>query len=100
MIPCSCGKNYIRETGRNISTRVSEHIRSMKKGDIRGSAVAEHSLDSDSTHYIRFGKVTVLAREKSFRFFVPHKVRKAIEISRHQNFNHDCGWSGLCRLNF
>lgn len=90
MIPCSCGKNYIGETGRNISTRLTEHMRSMRKLDSRGSAVTEHSLSSGSTHYIRFDKVSVLAREK---FFVPRKVREAIEIGRHPNFNRDTGWS-------
>ena len=90
LIPCSCGKNYIGETGRNVSTRLSEHIRSMKKQDDRGSAVAEHSMNSDSTHYIRFDKVSVLAREK---FYIQRKVREAIEISRRPNFNRDSGWS-------
>lgn len=89
-IPCSCGKSYIGETGRNIATRISEHIRSMKNRDSRGSAVTEHILDSDSTHYIRFDKVTVLSKEK---FVVQRKVREAIEISRYPNFNRDCGWS-------
>ncbi|XP_052742159.1 uncharacterized protein LOC112052261 [Bicyclus anynana] len=88
-IPCDCGRSYIGETRRNISTRVKEHIRSMKNVDTDGSAIAEHVLASGTTHYIRFDKASVLSREK---FLVPRKIREAIEISRHPNFNRDHGW--------
>ncbi|KAI8433700.1 hypothetical protein MSG28_015695 [Choristoneura fumiferana] len=48
--------------------RVSEHIRSMRKQDDKGSAVAEHSMNSDSTHYIRFDKFRrVVARAERRR---------------------------------
>ncbi|KAI5646808.1 hypothetical protein NE865_01063 [Phthorimaea operculella] len=67
-IPCECGKSYIGETQRHVSTRVTEHIRSVKNRNTLQSAIAEHSLDSDANHYIRFDKAAVLAREK---FFVP-----------------------------
>lgn len=88
-IPCDCGKSYIGETRRNISTRLTEHIRSVRNLDVEKSAVAEHALISESSHYLRFDKTSVLAREK---FFVPRKIREAIEISRHPNFNRDRGW--------
>ncbi|XP_013142202.1 PREDICTED: uncharacterized protein LOC106106200 [Papilio polytes] len=88
-IPCDCGENYIGETGRNIKTRLSEHIRSIRKLDSNTSAVAEHALVSDMKHYIRFDKVKVLAREKNF---VSRKLREAIEISRRPNYNRDKGW--------
>ncbi|KAI5646097.1 hypothetical protein NE865_01990 [Phthorimaea operculella] len=88
-IPCECGKSYIGETQRHVSTRVTEHIRSVKNRNTLQSAIAEHSLDSDANHYIRFDKAAVLAREK---FFVPRKIREAIEISRRPNFNRDSGW--------
>ncbi|XP_063538670.1 uncharacterized protein LOC134747923 [Cydia strobilella] len=45
-IPCDCGKSYIGETGRNVSTRLLEHIRSVKKMECSNSAVAEHALDT------------------------------------------------------
>lgn len=88
-IPCDCGKSYIGETRRNIATRLTEHIRSVKNLETDKSAVAEHALTQDSRHYIRFDKTSVLAREK---FFVPRKIREAIEINRHPNFNRDQGW--------
>lgn len=87
-IPCECGKSYIGETRRNIATRLTEHIRSVKNVDTGTSAVAEHAQESN--HFLRFDKVSVLAKEK---FMVPRKVREAIEISRHPNFNRDGGWS-------
>ncbi|XP_013142387.1 PREDICTED: uncharacterized protein LOC106106354 [Papilio polytes] len=89
-IPCDCGRNYIGETGRNIKTRLTEHIRSIRKLDSNASAVAEHALASDMSHYIRFDKVKVLAREKHF---VSRKLREAIEISRRPNYNRDKGWA-------
>ncbi|KAF9793615.1 hypothetical protein SFRURICE_015772 [Spodoptera frugiperda] len=71
MIPCDCVSSYIGETRRNITTRLKEHIRSVKNRV--------------------FDKVSVLAREK---YFVPRKVREAIEISRRPNFNRlDGGWA-------
>ncbi|XP_045534547.1 uncharacterized protein LOC123721120 [Papilio machaon] len=88
-IPCDCGKSYIGETGRNINTRLTEHIRCMRKLDSNTSAVAEHALTSNS-HYIRFDRVKVLARDKNF---VSRKLLEAIEIRRRPNFNRDKGWS-------
>lgn len=89
-IPCDCGKSYIGETGRNINTRLAEHIRSVRKMDCNSSAVAEHAHSSDTSHFIRFDKVKVLAREKNF---VSRKLAEAIEIDRRPNFNRDKGWS-------
>lgn len=89
MIPCECGKCYIGETRRNIKTRLTEHIRSVKNLDVEKSAVAEHACQSNATHFIRFDKATVLSREK---FWAPRKIREAIEIGRHATFNRDRGW--------
>ncbi|CAH0694350.1 unnamed protein product [Spodoptera exigua] len=90
MIPCDCGSNYIGETRRNITTRLKEHIRSVKNRDTHTSAVAEHACSTGTAHFLRFDKVSVLAREK---YFVPRKLREAIEISRRPNFNRDGGWA-------
>ncbi|CAH0693921.1 unnamed protein product [Spodoptera exigua] len=90
MIPCDCGSSYTGETRRNIATRLKEHIRSVKNRDTHTSAVAEHACSTGTAHFLRFDKVSVLAREK---YFVPRKVREAIEISRRPNFNRDGGWA-------
>ncbi|XP_048004313.1 uncharacterized protein LOC125240463 [Leguminivora glycinivorella] len=88
-IPCDCGRAYVGETGRNVSARLSEHIRSVKNMDTRNSAVAEHAYDTGASHFIRFDRARLLVREKCF---VPRKVLEAIEIGRRPNFNRDGGW--------
>jgi hypothetical protein len=88
-IPCGCGKAYVGETGRNVSTRLLEHIRNVKKMDVRNSAVAEHACDTGASHFIRFDMARLLVREKGY---VPRKIREAIEIGRRPNFNRDGGW--------
>jgi hypothetical protein len=47
-IPCECGKKYsIGETGRPLNTRITEHKRNTKMGEIFKSKIAEHSWDED-----------------------------------------------------
>ncbi|KAF9798321.1 hypothetical protein SFRURICE_009686 [Spodoptera frugiperda] len=96
MIPCDCGSSYM-ETRRNITTRLKEHIRSVKNRDTHTSAIAEHACSAGTAHFLRFDKVSVLAREK---YFVPRKVREAIEISRpshSQSFQLEW-WAGINHL--
>ena len=40
---CDCQASYIGETGRNLSTRLTEHKRATKNGDINNH-IAEHHL--------------------------------------------------------
>lgn len=47
-IPCSCGKYYIRKTGRSLQARVKEHCTDIKHGWVKRLALAEHSQDSGS----------------------------------------------------
>ena len=48
-IKCSnCQDTYIGETGRNITTRPSEHKRATKKGDLNNN-IAEHHLKTSHT---------------------------------------------------
>nr|XP_054773554.1 uncharacterized protein LOC129281659 [Lytechinus pictus] len=42
-IPCSCGKVYIGETGRNLTTRLKEYQNSYNKGEWEKSAIAKHA---------------------------------------------------------
>ncbi|KAF9807973.1 hypothetical protein SFRURICE_017145 [Spodoptera frugiperda] len=60
---------------------------------IARTILVEHACSAGTTHFLRFDKVSVLAREKYFLYFVPRKVREAIEISRRPNFNRDGGWA-------
>ena len=46
-IPCSCGKVYIGETGRDLTTRLKEHKAHGRKGEYDKSAIVKHSTDLD-----------------------------------------------------
>ena len=48
-IHCSdCQATYIGETGRNLTTRLTEHKRATKKGDLNNN-IAEHHLKTNHT---------------------------------------------------
>ncbi len=83
--PCSCGKVYIGETKRTISTRLKEHERHCRLGHVSQSALAEHRLSTG--HSIEFDRLT---RESSF---YPRKYHEAIEVWKHpNNLNPDDGF--------
>ena len=42
-VTCSCGLNYIGETGRSLKVRMKEHDADIRNQRIRTSALAEHS---------------------------------------------------------
>ena len=56
---CNCQASYIGETGRNLSTRLTEHKRATRNGDVNNH-IAEHHLqtkhqiDWDSTTCITY----------------------------------------------
>ena len=51
-IPCSCGQVYIGTTKRSITTRLKEHDRNSRLGQIEKSAVAEHAaLEGHTIEY-------------------------------------------------
>ncbi|CAK9810876.1 hypothetical protein ANTPLA_LOCUS6713 [Anthophora plagiata] len=86
-IPCTCGKVYIGETGRSVTTRLKEHERCTRLGYIQ-SAVAEHQLTTG--HKICFEKTKVIAKCKSY---FPRKYRETLEIMKHpNNINRDTGY--------
>jgi hypothetical protein len=83
-IPCSCGSVYVGMTKRSVNTRLSEHKRSCRLGQVEKSAVAEHTLEQEG-HRIRFEDTQVIARESKY---YPRIYREAIEIHKHSdNFN-------------
>ncbi|KAK5643154.1 hypothetical protein RI129_006999 [Pyrocoelia pectoralis] len=88
-IPCSCGLVYIGETGRSVSTGISEHERCVRRHRSSKSAVAEHSLQNG--HNILIQEAKSLPHSP---FFYQRNIREGVEIFKHpNNFNRDEGWS-------
>ena len=88
MVPRSCGKTYIGETGRSIHTRIQEHVADIKPNCSKTSALAEHS--SKTNHHICIESCKVVAKIDHYHHT---KFREAIEIGKHpNNLNCDEGW--------
>ena len=56
---CDCQASYIGETGRNLSTRLTEHKRATKNGDVNNHIPehhlkTKHQIDSDSATCITY----------------------------------------------
>ncbi|XP_032678536.1 uncharacterized protein LOC116847549 [Odontomachus brunneus] len=80
---CSCGKIYIRETGRMVSTRMKEHQSAVKLKNVTQSALTELNLESG--HKILFNEI--LAKINNY---FPRKYRESLEIQKHpNNLNRD-----------
>ena len=87
-IPCSCGTEYIGQTGRQISTRLKEHIGCVKKLKTEKSAIAEHFHNTN--HSIDFENTKVIAKIDNYR---DRTIREAIEIIKHpNNINKEDGY--------
>ncbi len=59
-IVCSCGVEYIGESGRNLKVRVAEHMRNSSK-----SAISNHILNTD--HRPSLKQTVILAKERNSR---------------------------------
>ena len=87
-IPCSCGAQYIGETGRSIKTRISEHRRCLQTGLLSHSAVAEHQHNTG--HQILFDNSSLIAQSP---YYYTRKIRESVEIAkRPHNLNRDTGF--------
>ncbi len=60
-LPCSCGTQYVGESGRNLKIRISEHLRNSSK-----SSLTAHLLNMD-THKPLLKHTQILAREGNVR---------------------------------
>ena len=54
-----CTASYIGQTGRNLSQRVTEHRRTVKKMDTLSSAMSEHACQTG--HSINWDNFSILA---------------------------------------
>ena len=86
-IPClDCGSSYIGETGRTLDTRLSEHRRNCRNGEIHKCGVAQHALVDD--HRINWDGRMVISREQHW---YRRRVKETLYIRRFENFNLDRG---------
>ena len=85
IIKCSCGDQYIGETGRSVRIRLKEHSADIRNERTKSSALAEHV--GKTNHHICLEDTKVIANvEHQFK----RKVREAIEIIKHpKNLNRD-----------
>ena len=87
-VTCSCGLNYIGETGRSLKVRLREHGADIRNQRSRISALAEHS--ERSKHHICLEETSLLAQENHY---FKRRFREAIEIIKHpNNLNRDGGF--------
>ncbi|XP_071450011.1 uncharacterized protein [Hetaerina americana] len=82
--PCTCGDLHIGETGRTIETRLKEHKRHLRLGQLKKSAIGvDHSIDFNGTNLI--------SRAGGYRDRV---IKESIEIRMAgRDFNRDSGYS-------
>jgi len=89
IIPCSCGKVYIGETGKMVNIRMKEHQRDVRLKHITQLALSKHNIETG--HQILFDKTSIIATTTSY---FPRKYREAIEIQKHpDNLNRDNGYN-------
>ena len=87
MIPCECGKAYIGQRGRSITTKVKEHYTDIWLDRMQKSSFAQHS--HGTKHPIRIEDMKVLPHADNWSL---RRIREAIEIVKHPNcLNRDYG---------
>jgi predicted GIY-YIG superfamily endonuclease len=74
-IPCQCGKEYIGETGRPLTTRVKEHRALLKKGETATSKLVEHAWNTK--HDFLWDKAKPFGRETRWK---ARKFHEALEM--------------------
>ena len=62
-IPCTCGREYLGETGRNLRVRIGEHKYAIQRGNM-SNAIAVHVHETE--HPIDWDSARVIEREKHF----------------------------------
>ena len=75
-IPCSCGKIYIGETGRELGLRVQEHQKAVRLCSNR-TGLDRHARDSG--HSMDWDNITILAREAHWQ---KRKLKENLEIEK------------------
>ena len=78
-IPCTCGKVYIGETGRNLKVRQKEHKDCCLKCQSDKSALAKHAWEND--HPIKWDDSELLA---PVRNYFSRQIRESVEIFKNK----------------
>ena len=77
MIPCSCGKQCVGETGATVKTRIKQHQKAVFENKKNDSALAEHADICNGS--VQWDKASILASENKF---FRRSVRESLEIQR------------------
>ena len=80
-IPCHCGKVYIGQTRRKLTTRVKEHQRDIRNSNHNGSAFVDH-LFEPGDHAPLWNKATVLENENNL---TKRLTKEALRIHTKRN---------------
>ena len=78
-IPCTCGKVYIGETGRNLKIRQKEHKDCCRKCQLDKSALAKHSWEND--HLVKWDESELLVPVKNY---FSRQIRESVEIFKNE----------------
>ena len=78
-ILCTCGREYIGETGRNLRVRIGEHKNAIQHGNMSNAiAVQVHETE----HPIDWDSARVIEREKHFAC---RKIKESLHIKHSVN---------------
>lgn len=61
-VPCSCGRQYIRETVRRLETRIKEHPDACRKCELEKSVITENAWNDH--HSILWKEALVMKEEE------------------------------------
>ena len=64
MIPCSCGKQYIGETGATVKTCIKQHQKAFFENKKNNSALVKHADTCNGS--VQWDKASILASENKF----------------------------------
>lgn len=75
-IPCTCGANYVGQTGWSITIRCKEHQSHLRLGHIDKSALAKHGWTTG--HTVLFEQTEILYKSDQWG---PRTTRESLELS-------------------
>ena len=78
LVPCSCGKKYVGETGTRIHTRLTQHQKATIEGRTKDSAISDHQQSCSGL--ISWDEAEQLSMEPNY---YKRCCREALEIQRH-----------------